>query len=285
MSSAAPRKWIDAPIRRLDSLGQAAIPRTGICGGFLDAACGAREKLRRAEPAASGRKVPHLFQRGAPACRDPLLKRPGTGRVDAPRPASRPTEASPPRYGEGGQRSRRGCSDPRMPGSEGMDLWRTASQGPRSSGSSHSGERPRRVPEGKKSSWERPCSYKESGNMDRVSTDKKGRKADCRAKSERGKPALVDASAGTIHRPEREGWWRRRGLNPRPPRCERGALPTELLPHLAVSHSLRFGPLCQNHFSAPAKAPRGNPRTPKRWPGTNPRGNRFCGYRKPSPPA
>ena len=26
-------------------------------------------------------------------------------------------------------------------------------------------------------------------------------------------------------------WWSRRDLNPRPPRCERGALPAELLPH------------------------------------------------------
>ena len=39
---------------------------------------------------------------------------------------------------------------------------------------------------------------------------------------------------------EKERWWRRRGLNPRPPRCERGALPAELLPHLrADMHSLR----------------------------------------------
>lgn len=38
-------------------------------------------------------------------------------------------------------------------------------------------------------------------------------------------------------------WWRRRGLNPRPPRCERGALPAELLPHLrAGKHSRRFHP-------------------------------------------
>ena len=38
-------------------------------------------------------------------------------------------------------------------------------------------------------------------------------------------------------------WWRRRGLNPRPPRCERGALPAELLPHLrAGRHSRRFPP-------------------------------------------
>ena len=114
--------------------------RTGRSGGFLAAGghswCYRREKkecpaegenLRRAESAASGRKVASVCQRGAPAPRDPFLKRPCTERVDAPRPARRPTEAYPPRYGEDGQRSRRGCSDPRMPGSEGMDLWRPAS--------------------------------------------------------------------------------------------------------------------------------------------------------------
>ena len=42
---------------------------------------------------------------------------------------------------------------------------------------------------------------------------------------------------------QEERWWRRRGLNPRPPRCERGALPAELLPHLrAGKHSRRFPP-------------------------------------------
>ena len=30
-----------------------------------------------------------------------------------------------------------------------------------------------------------------------------------------------------------EGWWRAGELNPRPLRCERSALPTELAPHLA----------------------------------------------------
>ncbi len=29
-------------------------------------------------------------------------------------------------------------------------------------------------------------------------------------------------------------WWSRRGSNPRPPRCERGALPAELLPHIPL---------------------------------------------------
>src|SRR6266849_1449313 len=32
----------------------------------------------------------------------------------------------------------------------------------------------------------------------------------------------------------RKIWWSRRDLNPRPPRCERGALPAELLPHCAT---------------------------------------------------
>jgi len=54
-----------------------------------------------------------------PASMGPLPKRPCTERADAPRPARRPTEAYPRRYGEGGQRSRRGCSGPRMPGSSG----------------------------------------------------------------------------------------------------------------------------------------------------------------------
>src|SRR4030042_2553674 len=80
MSSAASRKWLDAPIRRRDSPGQAAIPRTGRCGGFLDAGghscCYRREKkecppegekLRRAEPAASGRKVASVAERKPPA--------------------------------------------------------------------------------------------------------------------------------------------------------------------------------------------------------------------------
>jgi hypothetical protein len=57
-----------------------------------------------------------------------------------------------------------------------------------------------------------------------------------------------------------ERWWRRRGLNPRPPRCERGALPAELLPHLrAGKHSLRFPPALS------IRAP-GNPRTRKAHP-------------------
>ena len=54
-----------------------------------------------------------------PASRGPFRKRPCTERADAPRPARPPIEAYPQRYGEGGQRSRRGCSGPRMPGSYG----------------------------------------------------------------------------------------------------------------------------------------------------------------------
>ena len=35
------------------------------------------------------------------------------------------------------------------------------------------------------------------------------------------------------------GWWRRRDSNSRPPRCERDALPTELLPHvLKTPHNI-----------------------------------------------
>ena len=51
---------------------------------------------------------------------------------------------------------------------------------------------------------------------------------------------LVRSWSGWI----KERWWRRRGLNPRPPRCERGALPAELLPHpRAGKHSRRFSPV------------------------------------------
>src|SRR5262245_35232601 len=39
---------------------------------------------------------------------------------------------------------------------------------------------------------------------------------------------LSGAVTGDEHQPAL--WWRRRDSNPRPPRCERGALPTELLP-------------------------------------------------------
>jgi hypothetical protein len=62
--------------------------------------------------------------RSEPAARGPLPKRPCTETVDAPLPARRPTEAYPLRYGEGGRRSRSGCSGRRMPGSEGMAPWR-----------------------------------------------------------------------------------------------------------------------------------------------------------------
>src|ERR1700687_5359475 len=37
--------------------------------------------------------------------------------------------------------------------------------------------------------------------------------------------------SGFTGRPWMPVWWRRRGSNPRPPHCERGALPAELRPH------------------------------------------------------
>lgn len=46
---------------------------------------------------------------------------------------------------------------------------------------------------------------------------------------------LTDAA-----RPSRE-WWSRRDSNPRPPRCERGALPAELLPHSGVACPIAVG--------------------------------------------
>ena len=49
----------------------------------------------------------------------------------------------------------------------------------------------------------------------------------------------------TDERKEKKRWWRRRGLNPRPPRCERGALPTELLPHLGGHYTLPVVSPCQ----------------------------------------
>jgi hypothetical protein len=45
---------------------------------------------------------------------------------------------------------------------------------------------------------------------------------------------------------ERDRWWRRRGLNPRPPRCERGALPAELLPHPVNGYFPQSVRICQS---------------------------------------
>jgi hypothetical protein len=76
--------------------------------------------------------------------------------------------------------------------------------------------------------------------------------------------ARLRASCYGGHHPKlrrSEGWWRRRGLNPRPPRCERGALPAELLPHLlAGKHSRRF----RSALSIRAQHPRARPRTSRR---------------------
>src|SRR5687767_6875401 len=46
-------------------------------------------------------------------------------------------------------------------------------------------------------------------------------------------------------------WWSRWGSNPRPPHCERGALPTELLPHTVKAGIIRHLPsVCQvAHFA------------------------------------
>jgi hypothetical protein len=56
------------------------------------------------------------------------------------------------------------------------------------------------------------------------------------AKKEKFAPRLPTEgqTQGKILRITREKWWSRRDLNPRPPRCERGALPAELLPHCQV---------------------------------------------------
>ncbi len=48
-------------------------------------------------------------------------------------------------------------------------------------------------------------------------------------------PALSEAEGSlvTVHGSLAEGWWTAWDSNPRPPRCERGALPTELAAHWA----------------------------------------------------
>ncbi|KRT71878.1 MAG: hypothetical protein XU12_C0030G0001, partial [Deltaproteobacteria bacterium CSP1-8] len=85
-------------------------PAMAPCNGARS--CGARRRRERNVP--------------VPASRGPFRKRSCTERVDAPHPARRQTEAYPQRYGEGWQRSRCGCNGPRMPGSDGMCLWRPA---------------------------------------------------------------------------------------------------------------------------------------------------------------
>ena len=41
----------------------------------------------------------------------------------------------------------------------------------------------------------------------------------------------IKTGAESVARTRRQSWWRRGESNPRPPRCERGALPTEPRPH------------------------------------------------------
>ncbi len=73
-----------------------------------------------------------------------------------------------------------------------------------------------------------------------------------------GRPKPVQSPASRCHFSRiqygSEKWWRRRGLNPRPPRCERGALPAELLPHLEAIHSPRNRPACQKEIGRPRPA-------------------------------
>jgi hypothetical protein len=112
---------------------------------------------------------------------------------------------------------------------------------------------------------------------DRVPTDKELGRTARDPKPEKGTPALGNAPAGTVLRREGERWWRRRGLNPRPPRCERGALPTELLPHREGDHFLQFASRCQKKTSSRAT------RTPEKRcargerQGAKPHGTRFYG--------
>lgn len=55
-----------------------------------------------------------------------------------------------------------------------------------------------------------------------------------------GQPSLKPPSGWLASRSFSEGWWRAGELNPRPLRCERSALPTELAPHSTVLFSLYF---------------------------------------------
>ena len=123
---------MDSRLRQPESLARGGVPSATLATLRPLAAGSARRDFFLAPQAASS-TPPHRLgppvagaasrRRGGavrPASRGPLPKRPCTERVDAPLPARRPTEAYPLRYGEGGQRSRSGCSGPRMPGSEGM---------------------------------------------------------------------------------------------------------------------------------------------------------------------
>src|SRR3989337_1584262 len=110
------------------------VPRSGVWSERgVSPQSGVRSRERNRSERAQGRE--RLITE-PPASRGPFLKRPCTERVDAPRPARRPAEAYPPRYGEGGQRSRRGCRGPRKPGSEGgreagVAGWRRLRRGAR----------------------------------------------------------------------------------------------------------------------------------------------------------
>lgn len=112
---------------------------------------------------------------------------------------------------------------------------------------------------------------------DRVPTDKGNRMMTCDPKPERRTTALDNASAGTVLRREGERWWRRRGLNPRPPRCERGALPTELLPHLEGDHFLQFASRCQKKTSSRATRTPENRCARGERQGAKPHGTRLYG--------
>src|SRR5271154_1310360 len=78
-------------------------------------------------------------------------------------------------------------------------------------------------------------------------------------------------------------WWRRRGSNPRPHRCERCALPIELLPRNFY---------CKNLVEIRGFEPRSNPchgfilplnYIPKRWLWRVPDLNRRCPSERPQP--
>ena len=54
--------------------------------------------------------------------------------------------------------------------------------------------------------------------------------ADCELRIEKQKTSPSEAVCRSIRNPQSRSWWSRWDLNPRPPGCKPGALPTELRP-------------------------------------------------------
>jgi hypothetical protein len=84
-------------------------------------------------------------------------------------------------------------------------------------------------------SWRVPCERTTAGSFMRAKPMRWNlRKSTRRALKRRSLPHICPTEGparGKTLWHTRERWWSRRDLNPRPLRCERSALPTELLPH------------------------------------------------------